>query len=978
MPLTKTQLQSDLETLKKAPEEMQEQIAVDKAQVIELLQAFEDLEPEKIQQLKARVEDMQEVKFETFQQIIDELINIVGNKEDAEIKKLLEAKEVEIKQIIDFFKNQLNALRQEVETSQPASAQAPETASQVEITSPQGLKTLFEQKRKEIEDKKLLGLFKVDWAFKGFEELVLKEAQGQKLSWWEKLKKWWYALILGFVAGDVVKKANEALEAIKDPIEAIKSKFWPEAIEQYREKLWEAFLDYLRPVMPANLSSQAVKEKWQKAWENMWGKYDRILVNAFPSDWDLSKLDPSRLFTIGGMFAFDLTKNLWQQGLISVKQLWVELVREGSSYAFHMSIKWAQMIWGVVAVGLGKITLENWRRLISMEWESAKAKAVWLYRLMETWIWEILKFGAKLPGYALSSAASLDEVADKFKVFVDMWKGEGEFVLNQLEELARLAGGWSEDFKRFKDLIKQVQESIAVYNAAKFAKTQSQLEENLKRFLPPEEVGKVMEKIEKSWGDDFFKKVGNYLVWEAEKIKNVDSVVSKTLLEKAWIKWKASDLRKSIRYLGEVVEEGWRIIIAKESVLGRFTNVFRKAEVAWKSMIVVDAKALTQSSKDLRGALKLAMKQSPHLLSEFLGASPIFLLTWLELQECKDGDEGCSPEKLLGAWLDVMMDLIPIVGPVRFLWGNRKEADDLQEYISQYAAGFGWLGLDTRYFVRSRGKKWLPKAVIDALLEPARAVGNVGRFMSRSATVGWDLLKAIGKDIKNFRFTTFRRTLAQGWELVRSSRWWWIGVAAIWIFAGVEVYKWWQNKQKVDRFKEIAKEIQTNCENRPSQDCEQYLRERFANSKNDMEKILITSVLVYQNFGVGPQSMEIKRDKDGRLKIVFNGHYNLSDRGNPFVLGEVPPEEVEEETQKSSATQDSLLRRFKEWALQIVDWNKKKKVYQLTPLAKQIREYVELLWWEEVYAKVKWDNIKPFAGSGSNNLAEISATQTSS
>ena len=117
----------------------------------------------------------------------------------------------------------------------------------------------------------------------------------------------------------------------------------------------------------------------------------------------------------------------------------------------------------------------------------------------------------------------------------------------------------------------------------------------------------------------------------------------------------------------------------------------------------------------------------------------------------------------------------------------------------------------------------------------------------------------------------------------------------------------------------MAEEIQASCENRSSQDCEQYLHERFANSKNDAEKILITSVLVYQNFGVGPQSMEIKRDKDGKLKIVFNGHYNLPDRGNPFVLGEVPPEEIEEETQKSSAAQDNWLGRFKEWALQIVD-----------------------------------------------------------
>jgi len=41
---------------------------------------------------------------------------------------------------------------------------------------------------------------------------------------------------------------------------------------------------------------------------------------------------------------------------------------------------------------------------------------------------------------------------------------------------------------------------------------------------------------------------------------------------------------------------------------------------------MVDAKALSESSKDLRGALKLAMKQSPYLFSEFLGASPIFLL----------------------------------------------------------------------------------------------------------------------------------------------------------------------------------------------------------------------------------------------------------------------------------------------------------------------------------------------------------------
>lgn len=82
-----------------------------------------------------------------------------------------------------------------------------------------------------------------------------------------------------------------------------------------------------------------------------------------------------------------------------------------------------------------------------------------------------------------------------------------------------------------------------------------------------------------------------------------------------------------------------------------------------------------------------------------------------------------------------MMDLIPIVGPVRFLWGNRQDANNWKENIAQYAAGFGWLGLDSFYFVRSLGKKGLSKAVIDAFLEPARAVGNVGRFASRSATV---------------------------------------------------------------------------------------------------------------------------------------------------------------------------------------------------------------------------------------------------
>jgi len=37
-----------------------------------------------------------------------------------------------------------------------------------------------------------------------------------------------------------------------------------------------------------------------------------------------------------------------------------------------------------------------------------------------------------------------------------------------------------------------VQESIAVYNAAKFAKTQEQFRENLRKFLTPEEIEKIM------------------------------------------------------------------------------------------------------------------------------------------------------------------------------------------------------------------------------------------------------------------------------------------------------------------------------------------------------------------------------------------------------------------------------------------------------------------------------------------------------
>jgi len=48
----------------------------------------------------------------------------------------------------------------------------------------------------------------------------------------------------------------------------------------------------------------------------------------------------------------------------------------------------------------------------------------------------------------------------------------------------------------------------------------------------------------------------------------------------------------------------------------------------------------------------------------------------------------------------------------------------------------------------------------------------------------------------------------------------------------------------------MVEEIQTNCENQYPQDCEQYLRERFANSKDDAEKILITAVLIYRNFGI--------------------------------------------------------------------------------------------------------------------------------
>ncbi len=948
MPLTKTQLLNDLETLKKTPKGVQEQIAVDKSQVIELLQSFEDLSPTEVQKLINRIDDRQKVDLWTFQQIIDELIDIIGDKEELEIAQLLGSKEAEINRVIASFREKLNVLRQEIGSFKPAPVQTVESSPQAAVISAENLKKWLAQKRNDIKGKKLFGLFEVDWAFKGFEELILKEAKGEELTWREKIKKWWYTLVLGLVAGDTLREINAILATIDNPVEELKSKFWPEAIKQYKEKLWETFLNYLRPVIPANLSSEAVKEKWGNVWQNMRTKYEEVLVRAFPENGDLSNLEAGSLFTLGGMFAFDLVKNLWEEGLISLKQLGFEAVKEGSSYVFHMSIQWIHMLGGVVSVSLGKITLEDWRKLISMEWESAKAKAVWLYRLMETWIWEILKFGAKIPGYALSSMASLDEVVAKFKVFKDMWRGEGEFVLNQLKALSQSLGGWGEDLKKFGDIMRQIEESVAVYNAAKFAKTQKQFRDNLSKFLPPESVESIIAEIEKSWGDDFFKKAGNYLVWKAAEIKNIDAVVVRSWSEKLWLKWKTSDLRKSIVYLGDVVEESWKALIDKRSFWWSITSIFKKTEIAWKSMIMVDAKALSESSKDLRGALKLAMKQSPYLFSEFLGASPIFLLAWLEVQECKD--EGCSPKKLLGAWLDVMMDLIPIVGPVRFLWGNRQDANNWKENIAQYAAGFGWLGLDGFYFVRSLGKKGLSKAVIDALLEPARAVGNVGRFVSRSATVWWDLLKAIGSDVKNLKFTTFRRTLSQGWEFVKTSRGWWIGVAIVSVFVGVEAYRWWQDKQKMDKFQKMVKEIQTNCENQYSQDCEQYLRERFANSKDDAEKIFITAVLIYRNFGIWPQGVEVERSENNGLKIVFNGRYNLPNP-NPFVMRESSSKKTDE--------------------------NPLTKVYTSTPLARQIVEYVELLWWKEAYVTVRWDVINPFGGEN-NNIAETQPTQTSS
>ena len=944
MTFTKDSLKGELESLLSHREQTKE-IPVDKEQVLDLLKLFEDL-GQQVTELVSQVEKDENITMREFETIVKRLINIIDAAEQESLATLLDAKGKAIEKAISDIKKELVALKSEITDSSSSLWKEYPSNNNSPLFPEQAIEDKLTQLEQSISDKKLFGFLKLEWVLAGFKEVVLKEAKGEKLTWWEKIKKWWYTLVLGLVAGDALREINAILATIDNPVEELKSKFWPEAIKQYKEKLWETFLNYLRPVIPANLSSEAVKEKWWNVWQNMRTKYEAILVRAFPENGDLSNLEAGSLFTLGGMFAFDLVKNLWEEGLISLKQLGFEAVKEGSSYVFHMSIQWIHMLGGVVSISLGKITLEDWRKLISMEWESAKAKAVWLYRLMETWIWEILKFGAKIPGYALSSMASLDEVVAKFKVFKDMWRGEGEFVLNQLKALSQSLGGWGEDFKKFGDIMRQIEESVAVYNAAKFAKTQKQFRDNLSKFLPPESVESIIAEIEKSWGDDFFKKAGNYLIWKAAEIKNIDAVVVRSWSEKLWLKWKTSDLRKSIVYLGDVVEESWKALIDKRSFWWSITSVFKKAEIAWKSMIMVDAKVLSESSKDLRGALKLAMKQSPHLFSEFLGASPIFLLAWLEVQECKD--EGCSPKKLLGAWLDVMMDLIPIVGPVRFLWGNRQDANNWKENIAQYAAGFGWLGLDSFYFVRSLGKKGLSKAVIDAFLEPARAVGNVGRFASRSATVWWDLLKAIGSDVKNLKFTTFRRTLTQGWEFVKTPRGWWIGVAIASVFAIVEGYRWWQDKQKMDKFQKMIEEIQTNCENQYSQDCEQYLRERFANSKDDAEKILITAVLIYRNFGIWPQGVEVERSENNGLKIVFNGRYNLPNP-NPFVMRESSSKKTDE--------------------------NPLTKVYTSTPLARQIVEYVELLWWKEAYVTVRWDVINPFGGS---NIAETQLTQTSS
>ncbi len=59
------------------------------------------------------------------------------------------------------------------------------------------------------------------------------------------------------------------------------------------------------------------------------------------------------------------------------------------------------------------------------------------------------------------------------------------------------------------------------------------------------------------------------------------------------------------------------------------------------------------------------------------------------------------------------------------------------------------------------------------------------------------------------------------------------------------------------------------------------------------------------------------------------------------------------------------------------DENPITKVYTPTPLARQIVEYVELLWWKEAYVTVRWDVINPFGGEN-NNIAETQLTQTSS
>lgn len=46
--------------------------------------------------------------------------------------------------------------------------------------------------------------------------------------------------------------------------------------------------------------------------------------------------------------------------------------------------------------------------------------------------------------------------------------------------------------------MRQIEESVAVYNAAKFAKTQKQFRDNLSKFLPPESVESIIAEIEKS------------------------------------------------------------------------------------------------------------------------------------------------------------------------------------------------------------------------------------------------------------------------------------------------------------------------------------------------------------------------------------------------------------------------------------------------------------------------------------------------